>query len=75
VRAGAREMCRVGREGGRSAGARGGEVDWNRPSREGGERISFFLSLISISISISFNLLFLLNKKLSIFSWVSKYSM
>jgi hypothetical protein len=63
ARAGAREMGRVGRAGNGRAGEREKGLGRIRPSRGG---------IFPFSISISFNLLFLLNKNLSIFSWVSK---
>jgi hypothetical protein len=63
--------------GGERAGGRGG-LGQNQPSRGRGE-ISFFLFLfLNLFLFLSFcpfNFLFLLNKKLSIFSWVSKHSM
>jgi hypothetical protein len=65
-------------QGDERAGERGG-LGRNRPSRGGGKRFpfSFFLFLILFLILsfFLFNLLFLLNKNLSIISWVSKYSM
>jgi hypothetical protein len=53
-------------------GERGGGWAESSPA-EGG--FSFFFFLFLFLFLFFFNLLFLLNKNLSIFSWVSKYSM
>jgi hypothetical protein len=59
--------------------AREREEDWaGIGPAEGGEISFFFFLFLFLFLFLSFfpfNLFFLLNKKLSIFSWVSKYSM
>jgi hypothetical protein len=53
ARGGVRDMGRVGREGGRSASARGREVGWIRPSRGWGREIFLFLFLFLFLFTLS----------------------
>jgi hypothetical protein len=61
----------------RARARRGGDVGWIRPSRggEGFPFFSFFLFLFLFPFLFFFNLLFLLNKYLSMFLGCQKYSM
>jgi hypothetical protein len=59
--------------GGHGAQGRGEKVGPDSSQPRGDFPFSFFIFIsISISISLFLNLLFLLNKYLSMFSWVSK---
>jgi hypothetical protein len=71
VRAGAWEMGRVGHEGGRSVGGRGGEVGWIRPSRGGKDFLFFFY--FYLYFHFSFSLISFSFEQIFIYiSWVSK---